>query len=124
MTISRRDFLKKVKANKLGLSVIDATTAMQGQGPTISQGGRLVDMNLIIASKNALAADMVAANIMGFEPDEIDTFKWAWKAGMIPSSLNDIQIVGEKIEKVRKQFKRPRVIPYTMISDWYGPSCG
>ena len=113
-----------VKANKLGLSVIDATTAMQGQGPSISQGGSLVDMNLIIASKNALAADMVAANIMGFEPIEIDTFKWAWKAGMNPSNLSDIQIVGEKIEKVRQQFKRPRVIPYAMISDWYGPPCG
>jgi uncharacterized protein (DUF362 family) len=41
---------------------------MQGQGPSTSQGGRLVDMNLIIASKDALAADMVAANIMGFDP--------------------------------------------------------
>lgn len=113
-----------VKANKLGLSVIDATTAMQGQGPSISHGGTLVDMNLIIASKNALAADMVAANVMGFEPIEIDTFKWAWKAGMNPSSINDIQIVGEKIEKVRQQFQRPQVIPYTMISNWYGPPCG
>ncbi len=113
-----------VKANKLELSVIDATTAMQGQGPSISQGGSLVDMNLIIASQNALAADMVAANIMGFEPIEIDTFKWAWKAGMNPSNINDIQIVGEKIEKVRQQFKRPQVFPYTMIADWYGPSCG
>jgi uncharacterized protein (DUF362 family) len=113
-----------VKANKLGLSVIDATTAMQGQGPSISHGGTLVDMNLIIASKNALAADMVAANVMGFEPIEIDTFKWAWNAGMNPSNLTDIQIVGEKIEKVRQQFKRPQVVPYTMISDWYGPPCG
>jgi uncharacterized protein (DUF362 family) len=113
-----------VKANKLGLSVIDATTAMQGQGPTLSQGGSLVDMNLIIASKNALAADMVAANVMGFEPTEIDTFKWAWKAGMNPSNINEIQIVGEKIEKVRQQFRRPQVVPYTMISDWYGPPCG
>ena len=113
-----------VKSTKLGLSVIDATTAMQGQGPTLSQGGSLVDMNLIIASKNALAADMVAANIMGFEPTEIDTFKWAWKAGMNPSNINEIQIVGEKIEKVQQQFRRPQVVPYTMISDWYGPPCG
>jgi len=113
-----------VKANKLGLSVIDATTAMQGQGPSTNFGGSLVDMNLIIASKNALAADMVAANIMGFEPIEIDTFKWAWKAGMNPSNINDIQIVGDKIEKVRQQFERPRVVPYAMIADWYGPPCG
>ncbi|MEJ2638935.1 MAG: DUF362 domain-containing protein [Desulfosarcinaceae bacterium] len=113
-----------VKANKLGLSVIDATTAMQGQGPTISHGGTLVDMNLIIASQNALAADMVAAKVMGFEPVEIDIFQWAWNAGMNPSNLDDIQIVGENIEKVRQQFQRPKVVPYTMISDWYGPPCG
>ncbi len=113
-----------VKANKLGLSVIDATTAMQGQGPSVSQGGSLVDMNLIIASTNALAADMVAASIMGFKPAEIDTFRWAWKAGMNPSTMNDIEIVGDKIENVQQQFKRPRVIPYSMIAKWYGPPCG
>ena len=66
-----------VKANKLGLNVIDATIAMEGQGPSTSQGGKLVGMNLIIAGTNALATDMVAANVMGFEPHEIDTFKWA-----------------------------------------------
>ncbi|MFH2128916.1 MAG: DUF362 domain-containing protein [bacterium] len=113
-----------VKANKLGLSVIDATTAMQGQGPSLSQGGNLVRMNLIIASQNALAADMVAANIMGFEPTEIDTFKWAWKAGMYPATIDEIEVVGEKIAAVRQPFSRPRVYPYTMLAQWYGPPCG
>jgi uncharacterized protein (DUF362 family) len=112
-----------VKANKLGLCVIDATTAMEGQGPSARGGGNLVEMNLIIASTNALAADLVAASIMGFEPPEIDTFNWAWKAGMNPSTMNDIEIVGEKIETVRHKFKRPRVIPYRFLANWYGPSC-
>jgi uncharacterized protein (DUF362 family) len=112
-----------VKTNKLGLSVIDATTAMEGQGPSVRGGGNLVDMNLIIASTNALAADMVAVGIMGFEPNEIDTFNWAWKAGFNPSTPNNIQIVGEKIEAVRRKFKRPQVIPYSFIADWYGPPC-
>jgi len=105
------------------LSVIDATTAMQGQGPSVSQGGSLVEMNLIIASKNALAADMVAANIMGFEPTEIDTFKWAWKAGMSPSTIDDIDVVGEKVGTVQQQFTRPQVYPYTVLTKWYGPPC-
>jgi uncharacterized protein (DUF362 family) len=113
-----------VKANKLGLSVIDATTAMEGQGPSVNGGGNLVDMNLIIASTNALAADMVAANIMGFDPTEIDTFNWAWKAGMNPTNIDNIEIVGEKIETIRQKFKRPQVVPYTWLADWYGPPCG
>lgn len=113
-----------VKANKLGLSVIDATTAMEGQGPSVNRGGHLVDMNLIIASTNALAADMVAASTMGFAPSEIDTFNWAWKAGLNPSDISNIEVVGEEIRTVRQEFKRPRVIPYSFMADWYGPPCG
>jgi len=111
-----------VKANKIGLSVIDATTAMQGQGPSKMGGGKLLKMNLIIASANALAADMVGAQVMGFETSEIDTFVWAWKAGMKPRSLDDIQVVGEKPADVRRLFKKPLVAPYSAM-DWYGPPC-
>lgn len=112
-----------VKASKIGLTVIDATTAMEGQGPSMGPGVKLVKMNLIIASKNALAADMVASNAMGFDTSEVDTFRWAWKAGMKPTTMSDIQIVGEKLADVRKQFLKPNVVPYTQIKDWYGPSC-
>jgi hypothetical protein len=60
---------------------------------------------------------------MGFESSEIDTFLWAWKAGMTPSAIDEIDIVGESLGDVKKHFKRPRVIPYTAIKDWYGPPC-
>jgi uncharacterized protein (DUF362 family) len=43
--------------------VIDATTAMEGNGPF---GGQLVDMGLIIAGTSPLATDMVGSAIMGF----------------------------------------------------------
>ncbi len=111
-----------VRANKLGLVVVDASTAMQGQGPSIYQGGQLVTMNLIIAGTNPLATDMVSANIMGFVPEEIPTFTWAWKAGMTPISLADIEIRGKQIAQVKQSFKRPQVIPYAFMSK-YGPPC-
>ncbi len=112
-----------VKANKIGLTVIDASTAMEGQGPSLSENAKLVKMNLIIARTHALAADMVASNVMGFSANEIDTFRWAWKAGMKPTAMNDIRIVGEKPADVRKQFIKPNVVPYTQIKGWYGPPC-
>jgi len=112
-----------VKANKIGLNVIDATMAMEGQGPSAIGGGKLLKMNLIIASTNALAADMVGAHVMGFETSEIDTFTWAFKAGMRPNHLDKIQIVGEKAADVRRPFAKPMIVPYTMIKDWYGPPC-
>ena len=111
-----------VRANKMGLVVVDASVAMQGQGPSVYQGGRLVKMNLIIAGTNPLAVDMVAANIMGFEPDEVSTFVWAWKAGMTPTDLKGIEIRGAGLADVRQTFARPTVYPWEMINQ-YGPPC-
>jgi uncharacterized protein (DUF362 family) len=52
------EILDMVRANKLGLVVIDGSTAMEGNGPS---DGVLVPMDLIIAGTNPLATDMVAA---------------------------------------------------------------
>ena len=111
-----------VRANKLGLVVVDASMAMQGQGPTVNGGGQLVKMDLIIAGTNPLATDMIAACLMGFQPGEISTFVWAWKAGMRPKNLNEIEIRGENLQDVRKHFLRPTVYPWAAISA-YGPPC-
>ena len=46
----------------LGLTVIDGSTAMEGNGPT---EGTLVPMNTIVAGTNPLATDMVAAGSDG-----------------------------------------------------------
>ncbi len=111
-----------VQANKLGLVVVDASMAMEGQGPSVYQGGQLVKMGLIIAGTNPLATDMAAAYIMGFQPEEISTFTWAWKAGMTPVSLDGIEIRGEKLSDVRRNFSRPIIYPWAAISS-YGPPC-
>src|SRR5512143_3761856 len=57
-----------VRANKLGLVVVDGSMAMEGNGPSV---GKVFKMDVIIAGTNPLATDMVAANVMGFEPGEI-----------------------------------------------------
>lgn len=111
-----------VRANKLGLTVVDASIAMQGQGPSVNQGGQLVKMDLIIAGTNPLATDIVAANIMGFAPEEISTFVWSWKAGMTPARLEEIEVRGAKIEDVAQPFVRPTVVPYQALGG-YGPPC-
>ena len=111
-----------VQANKLGLVVIDASMAMQGQGPSVYQGGQLIKMDLIIAGTNPLATDMAAAYIMGFQPEEISTFFWAWKAGMTPEDLNGIEVRGEKLNDVKQDFSRPTIYPWAAISN-YGPPC-
>src|SRR5208337_66191 len=78
-----------VRANRLGLVVIDASTAMEGNGPS---DGPLVPMETIVAGTNPLATDMVAAALMGLDDSDVPTFAWARKAGLRPERLDEIEI--------------------------------
>jgi uncharacterized protein (DUF362 family) len=101
-----------VRANKLGLVVIDASTAMEGNGPA---EGTLVPMDLIIAGANPLAADMIAAHLMGFDAGAIPTFTWANKAGLAPTCVDQIEVRGESLSGARRQFKKPLVMPWAIV---------
>ena len=105
------------RAVRTGLSVIDATTAMEGNGPF---GGALVDMGLIIAGTSPLATDMVGATLMGFELNEIPAISLAHQAGMEPVGLNDIEIHGLTIEQTKRRFVRPQVSKWTDINKFWG----
>jgi uncharacterized protein (DUF362 family) len=98
-----------VRVNKLGLVVVDGSTAMEGNGPS---EGTTLPMNVIIAGTNPLATDIVAASTMGFAPREIPTFTWANKAGLLPSRLDEIEIRGEPLAAVRRHFVRPVIVPW------------
>jgi uncharacterized protein (DUF362 family) len=111
------EILDMMRANKLGLVVIDGSTAMEGDGPS---NGRLLPMDVIIAGTNPLATDMVAASAMGFDPSEIPTFVWANKAGMPPQSLDEIEVRGEEVSRVRRRFARPQLSAWNDIRSVWG----
>lgn len=107
-----------VRANKLGLVVVDGSTAMEGAGPSF---GPLVPMDVIVAGTNPLATDMVAASLMGFDPPEIPTFVWANKAGLRPERLDEIEVRGEPVGKVRRKFLRPVITPWSVARKSFAP---
>jgi uncharacterized protein (DUF362 family) len=111
------EILDMVKANKLGLTVIDGSMAMEGEGPS---SGKLIKTDLIIAGCNPLATDMVAAATMGYDPAEVPTFAVARRSGMKPDSLDNIEIRGETIDAVKRNFVRAHVVPYHDIKNWFG----
>jgi len=106
-----------VRANKLGLVVVDGSMAMEGNGPSM---GKLVKMDVIIAGTNPVATDMVAANTMGFEPAEVPTFAWCNKAGLTPGSLADIEIRGDALDQVRRPFQKPFLFKWDTIRQFWG----
>jgi uncharacterized protein (DUF362 family) len=111
------EVIDMVKACTPGLTVIDGSTSMEGNGPS---DGELIKTDLIIAGTNPLATDLVAAKIMGFHKNEVATFAMAIRAGMRPTSLDAVEIRGEQIDAVQMAFKRPEMVPWGEINSWYG----
>jgi uncharacterized protein (DUF362 family) len=111
------EILDMVRANKLGLTVIDGSMAMEGNGPA---NGELLKMDVIIAGANPLATDMVAASVMGFEPREVPTFTLAQEAGLGPISLDEIEVRGAAIREVRRRFKKPEIVDWQSINQVWG----
>jgi uncharacterized protein (DUF362 family) len=104
-------------AVKTGFSVIDASTAMEGNGPS---DGTLVDMGLIVAGSSPLATDMIGATLMGFDFNEVPAIVLAHKMGMQPDSLDKIEIRGLKIDQCKRQFVKPEIVKWTAINKFWG----
>jgi uncharacterized protein (DUF362 family) len=105
------------RAVKTGLSIIDATSAMEGDGPS---SGTLVDMGLIVAGTSPLATDMVGSALMGFDTSEIPAIKLAHELGLKPVSMESIEIRGLQILQCRRQFVRPNIYRWTDINQMWG----
>jgi len=85
------------------LVVFDGTWAMEGLGPMY---GLPLKLDLIISSRDVVAADAVAGYIMGFEPAELLITKFAYERGLGEMDLNKIVIKGDSLNAVKRPFKR------------------
>jgi uncharacterized protein (DUF362 family) len=86
------------------LNLVDGIIASEGIG---AHEGTMVSLDLLIASQNMIAADIVGAQIMGFDPMEIVTNQLALKDGLGVKDLAQIEVSGKTIEEVRTAFRRP-----------------
>lgn len=67
-------------------------------------------LNLLIASRNAVAADAAAAHMVGFDPAKIDHLRLAAEYGLGPCDLADIEIIGEDIKPLPgRSFAEPEI---------------
>lgn len=102
---------------KPDLCIVDGIVALEGAGPTF---GEPVETGIILCGKDALAVDLVAAKIMGFDPDGIPYLKFAMKKGISRvKSLQDVEIVGEKLVNVQRDFKFISRLNYGLIRFGY-----
>jgi uncharacterized protein (DUF362 family) len=85
------------------LTVVDGFVGMEGAGPV---DGEPVQMDLIVAGKDVVAVDATCCRIMGFDPHDVKHVARAHERGL--GKIDDVEVVGETIESVKRVFKRAR----------------
>jgi len=88
-------------------AVIGAVWGMEGRGPHISQGGKPKRVNMVVASPDPVAADAVAATIMGFNPWDVEHLRNSATKGFGILDLDYITVRGDPIDRVQLAFEKP-----------------
>lgn len=85
---------------KPALTVVDGFVGMEGNGPI---DGDPVRMDVIVAGEDVVAVDATCCRVMGFDPYEVKHVLRAHERGL--GEIDDVEIVGEKVETVMRRFK-------------------
>ena len=85
------------------LTIIDGFYALEGLGPS---RGTPVKMDLLIAGTDIVATDATACRIMGIDPSQIYHIARAYEKGLGEMHVDRIEIVGDRLEEVRRTFRR------------------
>jgi len=114
----RDDFEQKIvdifKIRKPDLTLIDGLIAMEGNGA--GEQGAPHPMNMLIASRDVVAADAVATACMGIEDVLlVGTTRLAQYDGIGNADLDKIEVIGPSIDEVKEQFLLPTT--YTTPQD-------
>ncbi len=85
-------------------AIIDATTGSEGMGD-YPQDAR--EMGLIVAGRDPLSVDIVGSSLMGVNPHEVLHLRNIAARDNRVAALDDIDIVGERLQDHRQTFTRP-----------------
>lgn len=96
-------FFRLYQLFKPQLTVMDARVGIEGNGPT---KGNPVKLDLMLTGTDALAVDIVSAQVMGLNWKDTYLNYVATKAGL---KEKDIQVQGLQVSEVMHRFKPPRI---------------
>lgn len=94
------------------LTIMDGIVAMEGPGPA---GGAPRSVGLVLASRDAVALDAVAQDLVGFGPDDVETTMSAGRRGLGTADLDAIETAGETIEEARVKRFRKAALPVGLL---------
>ena len=86
--------------------LLGGSWGIEGDGPK-APGGKSVHYNVLVGGANAVAADAVAASLMGFDPAKLKFLGMAELSGFGIWDTDSIWVRGKEIEEARRPFARP-----------------
>uniref|UniRef100_Q02C16 DUF362 domain-containing protein n=1 Tax=Solibacter usitatus (strain Ellin6076) TaxID=234267 RepID=Q02C16_SOLUE len=97
-------------------SVVDGWEGMEGNGPN---SGTPVASRIALASTDYVAADRVAAETMGINPEWLGYVKYCGQLGLGQFDPRQIDVVGAKVAEVKKAYRMHPDIEREL--QWQGP---
>jgi uncharacterized protein (DUF362 family) len=86
------------------MSIIDGYLGMEGNGPLF---GKPVQWGVAIASRNPVAADCLAAHLMGFPITDIGYLWYCTKKGLGTGDPGQMEIMGAELQECYHRFTPP-----------------
>lgn len=98
------DFIHRMAMNiPIDLSILSLSPAMVGTGPS---KGKAVPCDMVLASLDPVAIDTIGARLLGFRPQAVSYLFRCSKAGLGISNIEDIELKGDKLLEMEKNFSK------------------
>jgi len=88
-------------------AIVDAIWAVEGHG---AFQGTPISMDSVIAGKDAVAVDATGTRVMGLDPRRFGHIRASAESGLGTYKEDEIEVVGDSIESVMKQFAFPKEV--------------
>ena len=87
--------------DKVKINIVDGLVGAEVD----ETSGSPVKMNLIIAGRDMVAVDTVGSAVMGIDPKRVKYLKLAEERGLGVSNIREIEVLGQRIEDVQREFR-------------------
>ena len=88
-------------------NIMDGIRILEGNGP--SSGGKVRYAGFLLAGKDAVALDSVAAHSVNLKPQQVDTVRLAAQNKLGVADLVNISVVGDELQPVSIEIPAPHV---------------
>lgn len=92
--------------------VVDAIRGLQYSEHALGRPDQMIRSNLVMASRDPVAADALAAHLIGFQPWDIDYLHMGERRGMGTAKLAGADVAGDDPARLRARWGKPR--------NWFG----